>query len=406
MVRRVVVVLAVLGSAIPSAFGQDFGVEWMDRVTRQMEQERAPLSLRPLDLRFFAGERVYYDQNIYLTEHGKKDDTVFITYGNLRLDYAEENFDAALDLQANYNHYVHEDDARDDEERFYGRARWAGTEVQVEVAEVFRRESDPYIDPEVVERVERLVSNTFPRVTVWVTDVVSLEANANIQVVRFEDDLFEHRDNQNYRVGLLGAYELPSGVQIVLDGGYLRIDYRHDPTDAEHPGPADVQGAYLRGGFRGEIQPRIFLSLLIGPTYAASERVEELHQDSERYTTGDVEMNMRFEASEKTSLFFDYARRVGFGAWESFQIVNRVGAGLEYAATEKLKILLRGQYDYVRGIDDWGRSFGSVSVGTTYSVLENLILDAAATYREADLERHGSDYATDAIFSAGAAMTF
>ncbi len=389
-----------------TGWAQDFGREWMDRVTNQLEQERAPLRDQPLDVRFFAGERVYYDNNVYLENKDEDGDTVFVTFGNVRLDYAEESFDAALDLQANYNYYVHEDDASDDEERLYGRARWAGSQVQVEVAEIFRRESDPFIDPQIVERAERIVSDTMPRVTVWATDVLSFEASGTLQVVRFSDDIFEAGNNINYRVGLLGAYELPSGVQILLDGGYLLIDYDNDPTDTVNPGPPDAEGGYVRGGFRGDMQQRIYLSVLAGVTRGASEKVDDLNIESQRHTTGDIEMHLRFEASEKATMFFDYTRRVAFGAGESFEIINRVRAGIEYAASAKLKVIGRGQYDYAHGISGFQRDYGSVSVGANYTLFENLILDAGATYRQGGVKRGGDIDFTDVIVSAGAAVTF
>lgn len=401
---RFAVPLLVFTAATASA--QDFGQEWMDRVTHQLEQEQAPLRPQPFEMKFFAGERVYYDNNVYLEENEKDGDTVLVSYGNVRLAYVEENFDAALDLLANYNYYVHEEDARDHEERLYGRARWAGSRLQFEIAEIFRRESDPFIDPQVVERVERIVSDTVPRVALEVTNLLSFELNGDVQFVKFTEKTFEAGDNMNVRAGLMGAYRLPSGMQILADGGYILINYLNDPTDDKNPGPPDAQGGYARAGFRGDMQQRIFLSVLAGVTSAASEGVSELDIDRKSSTTADIEMHMRFEASEKTAMFFDYSRRIGFGAGESFEIINRVVVGLEYAANEKLKFIGRGQYDYVHGLEGVNRDYGSVSAGATYTLFENLILDAGVTYRNGGLKDGGDVWFSDTIVSAGAALTF
>lgn len=391
--------------AAAPAWAQDFGQGWMDRVTRQLEQDKAPLRTVPFEVNVFAGERVYYDSNVYLEDENENGDTIFVTFGNLRLKYAEENFDAAVDLLANYNLYVHEDDASDHEERFYGRARYAGSQVQIEVAEILRRESDPYIDPEVVERVERIVSTTLPRISVAVTDLLTLELNGELQVVKFQEDAFQGADNFSYRAGLMGAYELPSGIQILADAGGLGIDYMNDPTDDETPGPPDASGYYGRVGFRGEVQQRVYLSVLAGATRVTSDSEKSLGLRKERRTTGDVSANMRFEATEKLNLYVDFTRRASFGAWESFQIVNRATAGVEYAATQKLKLMLRGQYDYVSSIGEYVREYGTVSAGANYTLFENLILEASATYRQGQVKDTDLDF-VDGIVSVGAALTF
>jgi hypothetical protein len=395
--------LFILSSA--AAWAQDFGQEWMDRVTRQMEQEKAPLRTIPLEVNLFAGERVYYDTNIYLEDEDEEGDTVFVSFADVRLNYAEENFDATVDLLANYNYYVEEEDARSDEERFYGRARYAGNRIQIEVAEVLRRESDPYVDPQVVKRTERFVTNTLPRIAVAVTDVITVEANGELQYTKFAEDVFQGIDNFSYRAGVMGSYELPSGIQILLDAGLLGVNYVNDPTDASTPGVPDALGYYARIGFRGEIQQRLYISALAGPSRATSESVDELNIDSVRTNTADVSANLRFEATEKLVLYADYTRRFGYGAWESYDIINRATAGVEFTATEKLKLAARGQYDYIIGLNVPTREYGSVSALVNYTLFENLVLDGSATYRQGELDGTLLDY-VDGIFSLGAALVF
>ncbi len=393
--------------AIPAVFAmaaaaaaQDFGSEWIDRVTHQLVQEKGPLSPRPIDLHLYGGERVYFDDNIFLESSQEDSDTIFVTYGGGTLVYQETNFEAALDALVNYNHYVHEDDASDDEERIMGRARYLAPRWQIEVAEIFRRESDPFSVPQIVERVEKIVSDTVPRVLVGVTGQLSIEARADVQVVKFDDKSFEDIDNVNYRAALTGIYELPNGYDVLADVGYLAIKY------SDSTAPEDVQGFFARGGWRGEIQQqRLTLAVLAGVTSAKSEDPDfPRGADGDDLLTADVETHLRFEPTAQAKMTFDYTRRIGFGVGESFQVVNRVTAGMEYDVNPRVKVHLRGVYDYIHGISGLNRDFGSLSGDLTYQLLQYVILDAGLTWRTGHIKDGGSGDFNDVIGSVGAAL--
>lgn len=415
--RLVVPVFLCLSAA---AYAQDFGTEWIDRVTHQIEQDRGPLSPKDADLQIFLGERVYYDNNVFLEEDSDKaeGDTVFVTYGNVRLTYAETHFDAALDLLANYNHYVHEEDASDDEQRLYGRARYVDTSFQLELAQILRRLSVPLnsdtfgLIPNFPERQEMLISDTVPRIQINFTDIAYLELNGQFQLVQMDDDEFEEINNVNYRAGATLGYALPSGADILVNGGYLAIDYDQATDELVNPGPPDVTGYYIRGGWRGELQQRISLSVLAGVTGLRTEKETDATGATiprQEHTTADVEMHMRFETTEKLTLFVDFSRRGAFGFAQSFQIVSRVTAGLEYQAHEMVTFRARGEYNYSHGIDGLNREYFSLHGGLVYKPLwlsQNVLFDAGVTWRRGEVKDGGSGEYDNFIGSVGLAIVF
>ena len=46
---KIMVVLAALFAVPVAASAQDFGTEWLDRVTRERQQERGPLKPHPVE---------------------------------------------------------------------------------------------------------------------------------------------------------------------------------------------------------------------------------------------------------------------------------------------------------------------------------------------------------------------
>ena len=68
-----------------SASAQDFGTQWIDRVTHQLIEEEGALTPRPLDITASVGELYAYDTNLFLTHTDRTADSVFTTFGNLGL---------------------------------------------------------------------------------------------------------------------------------------------------------------------------------------------------------------------------------------------------------------------------------------------------------------------------------
>jgi hypothetical protein len=229
------------------ASAQDFGASWIDRVTHELIEDEGLLSPRPVELKGTAGLLFSYDNNVFLTNTNRTSSGIFIPFAAASLSYAEPNFDAAGDLTINYNAYTKSSNFNADEERFFGRVRYQGTEISLQLAEVFRHESSP-TDAVFVTRVPRTLSNTTPLVAWHVTSAFSVEVQSDLQFVNFLRHEFEDADNFNSRSFLTLAYTTGmNSIDLLVQGGYFTIDYHH-PTS-----PPDATGYVARGGVRGEL---------------------------------------------------------------------------------------------------------------------------------------------------------
>src|SRR5438105_14732363 len=89
----------LLATIVPAiARAQDYGRDWLDRVTHQMIEEDAPLAPHPFSYKASVGELYQYDSNIFLTDTDRKADSIFLTFAQARFNLAQPNFDAAADL--------------------------------------------------------------------------------------------------------------------------------------------------------------------------------------------------------------------------------------------------------------------------------------------------------------------
>ncbi len=393
--------LASLCLLSPAA-AQDFGQAWLDEATQRLEEDSAPLGVQTVDLKVFAGERVAWDSNVHLSGENERSDTVFVTYGRAKMAYAERMFDAEADLQVNYNRYVHEDDASDHEERFFGRGRFQGAAFTGELAVIVRRESDPFTDPEVVERVERIVANAFPRAAVRLSGVLSVEAEANAQFVWFEEDLFESLDNQNVRGALTLVGSAAPWIDLMAQGGYQGIRYE------EPGGPPNARGFTARLGARGDLSEAWRFDLWAGVARLESGDFPGA-EDGAEHTTADIDAHLRYEATEDLAFLGDYVRRFGFSAGGSpFQVTDRVTWRGEYEAMVDVVLRARAQYDYVHGALGDNRNFWGVSGEVEWRIQQYVLLSGGVAYRAggADPETGTEGEFKDTIVSAGAALTF
>src|SRR5205823_2390995 len=140
MLVTAVVVAALLPSR--EARAQDFGQSWIDRVTHELEQERGPLTPKPVSYEAQAGVDYAYDNNIFLTQRGKKSDSIIIPFVQAGIEYGEPRFDLEARLLADYKVYAKEK-ADDDEERIFFRARQTSARWNFEISEIFQNVSDP-----------------------------------------------------------------------------------------------------------------------------------------------------------------------------------------------------------------------------------------------------------------------
>jgi hypothetical protein len=402
MKRVTLAITATFTLSLTSALSaQDFGSSWIDRVTHELIEDDGPLSPHPLELKASAGELYTFDSNVFLTHNNRTSDSILITFANASLKFAQPNFDVEADLTINYNAYIHESDSDADEERFYGRARYQGSKVTLQLAEIIRRESSP-TDATFTTRVSRCLSNTSPLVVVKLTEVFAIELQSDLQFVKYLRQNFDTADNFNSRTILTLAYTTDwNKMELLVQGGYLTIDY-HDPFS-----PPDSTGFLARGGVRGEISPNLHVIALMGFTSAKSDDFAGSTTGA-KMNTADVEIHVAYNPTETFTGYADYSRRFGFSAdGAPFQVVDAADLIAECSLRDDLKIRGRLQYDRVHSVLGLRRAYYSFGVGSEWKVHPHIVLDAGLTYRWGVVPgSNGAGNFGDAILSIGGAVVF
>lgn len=396
------VVAALLACAAPAA-AQDFGTRWSDKVTRELYAERGALDTN-LDYAASGGLFVYHDSNLLLEpERGRTSDAVLVPFVQGRLEYTEPTWDLAAELIANYKSYADEDQFDDDEERAYARAFFVGSEMSVGVVANLRHESDP-TDVVFADRVERLAGEVMPRIAVDLTPVLSVELAGLWQFVRFDERAFaDAQDSDTYRGDLALVYETEWAFSFVADGGLIAIRYVQDWITP------DADGWYVRGGIRGEPVPELRTQVLAGYMHAESDDLVAVNDDANEEDTPEVLASVVYTGLEQFSFTGSYSRTLGFaGGGDPFQIVNRGLLLADFQATEYLSVQARGQYDFAYTATGVERTYVSVGGGVTVKPLENVIVDAGATYRTGETEGNTSIESVydGVILYLGAALAF
>ena len=384
-----------------TAAAQDFGTQWIDRVTHQLLDYDAPLDPYPLSAQLSFGEVYTYDSNIFLTHTDRTNDSVFLTFGQVIVKYAEVNWDLEADLTVNYNAYVDTTDANTDEERFFGRVRMQGSTLSMQLSEVARRESSP-TDVVFTDRARRFLSDTTPEVIFRLNDDFAMEGVSTIEYVHYQAAEFQPSDNINtHSIGTIAYSMKRNALDALVQVGYITINY----TDSNSA--PDARGWLMRIGVRGDVAPDLSVVLLAGVSDMGSEH-DSITGEKTHLTTADVEVHIAYKALESVTAYADYTRRPGFSTnGASFQTVDSSSAILEYAAREDLKLRARLQYDRVHTSTGERRAYYSATLGPEYRLMERITLEAHATYRFGVTP--GSNDAgsfTDAILSAGIAATF
>ncbi|NUN48311.1 MAG: hypothetical protein HUU15_05715 [Candidatus Brocadiae bacterium] len=391
----------VVGFALP-ARANNLALDWIDRITHQVEQDRGPLSKRPIDLGVAGGIYGYYNDNLFLQPNRRADgDSAFIAFGNGTLDYADASIEANIDILANFDYYMEHHSAREDEERAFGRIRWTNGTIDVEFSNIFRRESDP-IDAVFFDRTRRMINDMFPRVTVHLTNWLSVEAFANYQIVRFEYQEFDDRENQNLRVGGGARVDVVERFGIVAEGGYINIHY-HDRRVA----PPDAEGWFARTGVRGEPMPNLNIEAVAGYSFILSEDREVGDDDRDHHHSMDIEVHVMWEAMEDLDVSVDYVRRYGFaGGASSYEVIDRGTLIVEYQLIESLRLRGRGSYERVHPSEARTRSFGTAGVSATWTVIEHFAIDGGITWRAGNRQGIRGDQYDNWIFFLGAVLSY
>jgi hypothetical protein len=380
-----------------SALAQDLGSQWADEIVHRFE--KSPSTASPLDVDVFIGERYTYDNNIFLDHTSATSDSIMTTFGRLQLDYADPDVDVESDLLVNYNEYLKNHRSSSDEERFYGRGRYAGSKATVELAEIFRHESTP-LNVIFANQSKRIVSDTLPRVAVEWDQASTIEAMADIQSTQFEQREFRGTDNTQSRVTLMATRELEGGITVLLDGGYQ--DIRYSSVSAT----PSASGYFGRAGVHGDLSPTFTYDVRAGVTSVKSQDLPGTNQKLE-HSTMDAEMHLRYESNDRLYFYGDYTRRITFAIGEPFQTVDLGSASVEYTVVPEVKLIGRIQIDRSHGATGILRSYRQGSLGASYTLVATAILDVGLTYRQGHINDLGGlgDF-KDTLASIGVAITF
>jgi hypothetical protein len=252
-------------------------------------------------------------------------------------------------------------------------------------------------------RVQRLLSNTTPQIIYHVTPAFSLEAQSDVQIVRYLRHTFEDADNFNTRSSLTGAYNTGwNDVDALLQVGYFSINYRSNTASP------DASGYFFRGGARGEVSPNLHLIALMGVSKASSHDFPGTNVNAE-LTTADIEFHLAYTVTETVTAFGDYSRRFGFSPGGSpFEVVDSAAIILRYALREDWALKARIQYDKAHPVPGLVRSYESASAGAEFRVIEHILLEGQIAYRMGTAQDgpNGPADFSDFIFSLGIVGVF
>lgn len=402
--RRLIsfVVIVCTFSAAAPLMAQDFGKNWIDRVTHELIEDEAQLSPHPVQWNFVGGVLYSYDNNIFLTDTDETSDSIITPFAGIGVKYAEPTFDAEADLLVNYNAYMSEDDINADEERFFGRIRYQGTKVTLSLAEVFRRETSP-TDVVFTSRVSRFLSNTTPLIVVKATEVFAVELQSDLQLVNYLRSAFDIADNFNSRTLLTLAYTTGwNAVDLLVQGGYWSVTYQDSFA------PPDADGFIGRVGVRGELSEKIRMVVLAGVTSAKSDDFVGT-SDNVEMNTADIEAHLAINPSPNSTWFVDYSRRFGFSAGGvPFQVVDTAGFTGEHSFRDDLKGRARIDYSRVHAPGIPSRSYFGIGAGGEYKIHPHILLDASVYYRAGNVVGAGTQAGdfSDFILSLGVAAVF
>ncbi len=399
------VALAAFLAFLPAvAEAQDFGREWLDRVTHEVQSERGPLSTQPVEWHVVGGVEWYSDDNLFLTEKNEFDDSVIVPFAGATIEYSEPRFMVKADFLGNFKIYDDFEDGDDDEQRLYFVFRQTGNRYSLEIVEILQHLSDP-LDVVFIDRAVRTTSTTIPRLAFDLNPLWSVEASANIGVVRYEDAAFARAiDNDNIRTDVTVVYHSPAGIQLMGQAGWQQISYRNSQAKGA---PPDAWGYYIRGGARGELAQRLQVEAFVGGThiesdYYAGTRIEEEDE------TMDAAVSFRYEAMQTLTFNLDLVRQFTFaGGADPYQVVNRVLFLANFEANAYVSFRARFQYDHADTATGVERDYAHVGGSVTIKPIAYALLDAGVSFRTGETDTGAASMEFDnVIFHAGAALTY
>jgi len=385
------------------AAAQDFGQGWIDRITHEQEQDRGPLSPKAFSWTADAGVQYAFDNNIFLTHTDKTSDSIIIPFVQAGISYTEAKFDVEARLLANYKYYTKEN-ADDDEERVYVRARQTSARWNFEVSELFQNVSDPS-GVVFLNRVSRVVSTTVPKMAFDITKNWVFELGGQVQLVRFQDQPYSSgQENNNFSVDGAIVYRTSLGFDVLGQFGYYNINYLTDKVLAN--GTPDVFGYTFRVGFRGQITERLSLEGLAGVATVDTDYFPTTG-NSISDSTFVANVHLRYEATDKLNFFLDFGRQYVFnGFGDPYTLINAFAFLANIELSEEFSLRGRLQYERSDSALNVARTYYAISAGATYKFNPHWILDGGLMYRGGKTENVGEVKFNDIILDIGLAFSW
>lgn len=391
----------ILALASLQALADDLSTNWIDRVTHEIQKDEGPLSTKPIELHGYTGIVAAYTDNLFLTDNRRANgDSSLTAFGRGTVDYADARTEVAVDLLVNFDYYMETHAAREDEERFYGKARYADGVIDAQIVQIYRREVDP-LDSIFLERARRMISDTIPTFGVEVMEYLKFEVGAQIQVVRFEASDLDSRESETYRAWVGGHYGVTESFALGLEGGVFRINYRNSEITPS------AKGWFVRASMRGEPFSRLVMTAAIGYAKARTTKEEPGDEDEEDKDSFDADIHLRWEAGESLVIFLDLIHRYSFaGSGSAFQNVDRGLVIVEWTVVEELSVKFRAQYDRLNPSDAADRTYASVGLGASYRISDHVSADGGVIWKWGDVHEARIRPFDAWIFYIGAAVGF
>jgi hypothetical protein len=389
--------LLFLFAASP-ALAQDFVNRWFDRVGRDVQAARAPFPRSAVQPYSAMGIYGSFDTNLHLQESDPEHESIATLMIASRMEYSDPKVEGAFDLMATWNQYVPDKEFSDDEERIYFRIRYGEPNGTVELAEIFRHESDP-LDSQYGDFAERYVSSTFPKATFELAGAFGAEIGAQVGYVMFVEDDFKIQDHWSIRADSGLVAHVTQSVDLVAQGGWMQIQYLED---FDVP---DVEGWFARGGVRGEAWKGFLITLLGGITELETDEFTNGVAIDDRVIEGSA--HLRWEPTEKLTIYLDGTRQVvflGIGG-DPYEVLTRGVATLELDLTDAFQFRVRGQYDRGESALEREREWIQGSASFSYQDPAKWTLEASAVWRRARTLEPVETEADGWIFTVGILAT-
>jgi len=389
---------------VREAAAQDFGQSWIDRITHAQEQERGPLQPKAFAWTADAGIQYAFDNNIFLAPSGsRKSDSIVIPFVQAGLTYTEPRFDVEASFLADYKYYTKED-ADDDEERLYVRARQTSSRWNFEISELFEHVSDPS-GVTFLDRVSRFVSSTVPKMAFDIGHSWALEVGGQIQIVRFQDQPYaDGQNNTNFNVDLGVVYRTAWGFDVLGQFGYYNINYIADQSVTN--GTPDVFGYTYRAGFRGKLLERLSLEALVGYGSVSTDYFASTGNDINE-STFVADLRFRYEATDKIDFFLDFTRQYAFlGFGDPFTQLNTATLLARIELTQEFSLRGRLQVERSESALNVTRTYYGATIGAAYKFNAHWVVDGDIGYRGGKTENVGMVKFSDILADIGIAFSW